>query len=177
MMDYVVDFANYAIIPAYFLYEAGQMVDGKWEYLLPEEWRWLAIAVILIVSVIYYGLDGMVSSDMYFVGFPVMWNAVAFYFYFIFDWTPWFCFGMIVFLAIAHFLPLKFIYPSRSTKFFVPNLVGTFLIIGASLGLMIAISLGGEEGWLRILSMVGMAYFWGVSLYFTFIDKDTRGVK
>jgi phosphatidylcholine synthase len=177
MMDYVVDFANYAIIPGYFIYEAGEMVNGKWEYILPEEWRWAAIAMLLIVSVLYYGMEGMVSTDMYFVGFPVMWNAVAFYLFFIFDWAPWVNFGWIVFLSIAHFLPLKFIYPSRSTKFLIPNIIGTVVIIGSNLGLLAAIALDGPQEWLRIGSIAGMVYFWGLSLYHTFLDPDTRGIK
>lgn len=177
LMDYVVDFANYAIIPGYFIYEAGKMVDGKWQYLLPEEYRGAAIALLLIVSVLYYGREEMVSSDMYFKGFPVMWNGVAFYLFFVFDWTPEVNFAWIVFLSIAHFLPLKFIYPSRSTKFRIPNLVATVVILGSNLGLLAALALGSPQEWLRVASIASMVYFWGISLYHTFFDPSTRGVQ
>ena len=63
MIDYVIDFAIYAIIPAYFIHEAP---------LLPEDFKLIGATIILLVSAIYYGLDGMVSNDYYFIGFPVM---------------------------------------------------------------------------------------------------------
>jgi len=73
-MDYVIDFATYAIIPAYFFYEAQ---------LVPDVWRLACTSAILLVSALYYGKQGMVSDDMYFIGFPVMWNMVVFYLVFV----------------------------------------------------------------------------------------------
>ena len=69
MMDYVIDFATYAIIPAYFFYET-ELVTANWK--LPLTF------LILLVSALYYGKVGMVSVDNYFMGFPVLWNMVIF---------------------------------------------------------------------------------------------------
>lgn len=80
MMDCIIDFSTYAIIPAYLL------------YLAPDFWpavpyiKEISIMAVLLVSTLYYGKEGMVSSDYYFVGFPVLWNWVAFYLYYIFSW-------------------------------------------------------------------------------------------
>jgi len=62
-IDYVIDFATYAIIPAYFFYEAN---------LVPEDYNLVLTFLILLVSAIYYGKKGMVSDDNYFIGFPVV---------------------------------------------------------------------------------------------------------
>ncbi|MEO1749134.1 MAG: hypothetical protein AAFR27_11065, partial [Pseudomonadota bacterium] len=59
-IDYVIDFATYAIIPAYLFYEAQ---------LAPPSVLLLSTFTILMVSAIYYGKEGMVSEDMQFVGF------------------------------------------------------------------------------------------------------------
>ena len=70
-IDNIIDFATYAIIPAYFFYMA-ELVDPVWNLPLT--------LLILFVSAIYYGKEGMVSKDYYFIGFPVMWNVVVFFF-------------------------------------------------------------------------------------------------
>lgn len=62
-IDMVIDFANYALIPAYFLYASG---------LIGAPWHGIAAGVILLASALYYGKDGMISEDYYFIGFPVM---------------------------------------------------------------------------------------------------------
>lgn len=106
-IDTVVDFATYAIIPAYFIYESGIMAAPL---------NGIAVAVILMVSAMYYGKDGMISDDFHFVGFPVMWNLVAFYLYFVLSLSPIANFIVIIVLGILHFVPIKFAYPSRATS-------------------------------------------------------------
>jgi phosphatidylcholine synthase len=108
LIDYVIDFANYAIIPAFFIYQSGLIEDPLLNA--------IAVGSILLVSAIYYGMDGMVSDDFFFVGFPVLWNLVMFYLFFVFDWPEWLNFSCILFLAVLHFVPIKFMYPSRATK-------------------------------------------------------------
>jgi len=81
-IDYVIDFTTYAVIPAYLLYSAtldGIPVDQGGQFLLPHSLRGLSASIILLVSTLYYGKRNMVSDDMYFIGFPVMWNLVAFF--------------------------------------------------------------------------------------------------
>ena len=117
-IDFVVDFANYAIIPAYFFYMAD---------LVPEAWNLPCTAIILLVSAIYYGKDGMVSHDMYFVGFPVLWNMVVFYLVFVFQASPIGNVLIILAFAIAHFIPIKFAYPSQASRFQKPTLIVSLL--------------------------------------------------
>jgi phosphatidylcholine synthase len=124
-IDYVIDFATYAIIPAYFFYSAE---------LVPQPWALYLTFLILLVSALYYGIDKMVSDDMYFIGFPVMWNMVVLFQYFIFDLSAWGNALLIVFFAILHFIPIKFAYPSRARRFKWLILANTVLFLLAVLG-------------------------------------------
>lgn len=117
-MDFVVDIATYAIIPAYFFHEAD---------LVAESWKLPCTALILLVSVIYYGKDGMVSGDNYFIGFPVLWNLVVFYLVFVFQASETTNLVLIVVFSILHFIPIKFAYPSRGARFRIPTLLFSVL--------------------------------------------------
>jgi len=120
-IDYVIDFASYAIIPAFFFYKSG---------LVPESWALYLTFLILLVSAIYYGISDMVSDDMHFVGFPVLWNMVVLYLYFIFELPPWGNAILVIFFAVMHFVPIKYAYPSQARKFrwFILGNTGIFLI-------------------------------------------------
>lgn len=156
-IDQVIDFATYALIPAYFFYMAG-LVDGQWK---------LGCAfLILLVSAIYYGKEGMVSDDMYFVGFPVMWNMVLFYMVFVFVFPAWANVAVIVVLAILHFIPIKFPYPSRAGHL-------KWLTLGVTLAflfsMLLTVFLYPERHailtWMAITTVV---YFGGVGVWVSF---------
>lgn len=119
-IDYVVDFATYAIIPAYFFYLA-ELVNPLWN--LPLTF------LILLVSVIYYGKEGMVSADFYFIGFPVMWNVVVFFLIFVFSLNAPGNAAIIIIFSILHFVPVKFAYPSRATRLKTLTIIFTGIIL------------------------------------------------
>lgn len=124
-IDYVIDFATYAIIPAYFFYQSQ---------LVPEPWSLYLSFLILLVSALYYGIDKMVSDDMHFIGFPVMWNMVVLFLYFIFNLSSLGNALLIIFFAILHFIPIKFAYPSRARRFKWLILGNTVFCLMAVLG-------------------------------------------
>lgn len=107
-IDQVIDFATYAIIPAYFLYQAD---------LVPESWRLICASVMLLAAALYYGKEGMISDDMHFIGFPVMWNVVIYFLFFVFHFPPVLNGLLVGFFAILHFIPLRYPYPSRMLEF------------------------------------------------------------
>ncbi len=165
MIDYVIDFATYAIIPAYFIYEAP---------LLPEEVKLLGAAIILLISAIYYGLDGMVSSDYYFIGFPVMWNMVAFYLLFVLNLPEWINFTLIFFFAVLHFIPIKFLYPSRTVKFRWLNLAASALFLISNIWIIAIYD--DKNTILSWLSIGSVGFFAWMAIYSTWIDEDTKGI-
>ncbi|MCB0569871.1 MAG: hypothetical protein KDC66_08925 [Phaeodactylibacter sp.] len=126
-IDFVIDFASYAIIPAYMIYASGLI--GGW-------WNLACALLILMVSAVYYGKEGMVSEDHYFVGFPVMWNMAAFYMLFVFQWGHWANVILVAALSILHFVPIKFAYPSRTLRWRWLSLGLTGAGILAALGIL-----------------------------------------
>jgi len=160
-IDYVIDFATYAIIPAYFFYEAE---------LVAANWRLPLTFLILMVSALYYGKKGMVSDDNYFVGFPVLWNMVVFYLVFVLSCSPLMNGLLIVFFAILHFVPIKFAYPSQASR-----LKG--ITIFASVIFLIALPLmvynyPENPFWLKMVLLLNLAYFGGIAAYDTLIHKE-----
>lgn len=160
-IDYVIDFANYAIIPAWFLYEAG---------LVPEAWRLPAVCLVLLVSALYYGKAGMVSEDLYFVGFPMLWNMAMYYLFFVVAAGPWVNLGLIVLLAVLHFVPIKFLYPSQTREFRGLNVAVSvlFFLVNAA----ILWFYPREMPWLQLISLVVVLYFGGMAVYETWWRKE-----
>ncbi|MCB9293626.1 MAG: CDP-alcohol phosphatidyltransferase family protein [Lewinellaceae bacterium] len=147
-IDFVIDFASYAIVPAYMIYESGLM-HGPWNL--------AATFLILLVSAVYYGKEGMVSDDYYFVGFPVMWNMAAFYMIFVFQWGHWGNVLLVAVLSILHFVPIKVAYPSRATHWRGPTLAVTAVTILV----LVAITYlyPDRNAWLTALAWGCLAYF------------------
>jgi len=182
-MDYVIDFATYAIIPAFIIYEATQSgipVEHGGVYLLPENLRMFSAALILIVSSLYYGKEGMVSRDMYFIGFPVLWNLVAFYLYYVTNLSPTGNFLMVLLFAILHFVPIKYLYPSRTKKFMKFNILNTVVFLGSNFALLVLIewkyNLPTALIAARVGSIFSLLYFGGMSVYHTWFDPDTKDI-
>lgn len=156
-IDYVIDFATYAIIPAYFFYQAN---------LVQESWNLPLSFLILMVSAIYYGKEGMVSDDYYFVGFPVMWNIVVFYLVFVFSLSEIGNAAIIVIFSILHFVPIKFAYPSRATRLrFVTITVTAFFLINTSLVVWFYPNV---PNWLKWAANACLAYYGILAISDTF---------
>ncbi len=160
MIDYVVDFATYAIIPAYFFYMTG---------IVEESWRLPLVALILLVSAVYYGKDGMVSEDMYFIGFPVLWNLVVYYLIFVFHLPNWANVALIIFFAILHFVPVKFAYPSQGTRFKWLNIGMTLVFIFSFF--MNVYSYPNAHFIFPILAVLCIFHFGFLAIYSTWFDK------
>jgi phosphatidylcholine synthase len=159
-LDHVIDFANYAIIPAYFFYQAN---------LVQESWNLPLSLLILMVSAIYYGKDGMVSDDYYFVGFPVMWNVLIFYLVFVFSLNEIGNAAGIVIFSILHFVPVKFAYPSRATrlKFVTVMVTAIFLIVAP----LIVWFDPDSPNWLKWMANACLVYYGILAIADTFRKK------
>jgi len=159
-IDYVIDFATYAIIPAYFFYMA--------ELVMPV-WNLPLTFLILLVSAIYYGKEGMVSDDYYFIGFPVLWNMVVFYLVFVLALPAWGNAAVIVFFAILHFLPIKFAYPSQATRLKSLTILASAIIL---LAMPLIVWFYPEvPSWLKWVAIGNLGYFGGLSAIDTFVKK------
>jgi len=158
-MDYIIDFATYAIIPAYFFHQAG-LVEAP--YNLP------CTILILLVSALYYSKEGMVTEDYYFLGFPVMWNTVVFYLFFVFDFSSLANILTVIFFAVLHFVPIKFVYPSRVKHFRRLTLAVTTILI---LDFAVILWYHPEKYfWLSLVAILSAVYFGLMAIYNTWLE-------
>lgn len=156
-IDYVVDFITYALIPAYFFFMAD---------LVPGVWGLFMSFLMLLVAAIYYGKTGMVSSDMHFVGFPVLWNLIVFILLFVVTLSPIGNMIVIIVFSILHFIPIKFAYPSRAIRF--KNLTLAVSFFSVLFGFWATWIYPQREGWLSGMILAGLAYYMGLALYETY---------
>lgn len=106
LLDLIIDYLTYVFIPAFALFKSGLM-DG---------WTgWVAIIVITFMSALYFADSRMKTKDNSFSGFPGCWNMVVLV---IFALEPnfWVSLALVTVLAIAMFLPLKFVHPVRTER-------------------------------------------------------------
>jgi phosphatidylcholine synthase len=116
LLDELVDYLNYVVVPCYLLVHA--------QLLPPQDALWLG-ALPLLASAYGFCQREAKTADYFFLGFPSYWNIVAFYLYVL--KTPlWLNAFMVIGLSVLVFVPIKYIYPSRSSRFRVQtNALGT----------------------------------------------------
>ena len=132
------------------------------------------------MSTLYYGKEGMVSNDYYFVGFPVLWNWVAFYLLYIFSWGPWMNVVFIWVCAVLHFVPIKVLYPSRAQTWKRTNLVFFFVLMFSCLISMLVVEeqLPSMQDYLtitRFLSASILVYFFAFGIASTVKERKELG--
>lgn len=106
LLDLIIDYLTYVFIPAFALFKSG---------LLPGWTGWIAIIVITFTSALYFSDTRMKTKDNSFSGFPGCWNMVVLVFFAV-NPNFWVMLAIIVVLAIAMFVPLKFVHPVRTER-------------------------------------------------------------
>ena len=101
ILDNIVDYLNYVFIPALMVY---------WFELVPSQFSLFAVALILIVSCYTFANTKLKTEDLFFSGFPAVWNIVIFYL-FVLDTSPLANFLAILFFSVMTFVPLKYLHP------------------------------------------------------------------
>ncbi|TYR35207.1 phosphatidylcholine/phosphatidylserine synthase [Mesorhizobium microcysteis] len=116
LLDNIIDYVTYVLIPAFALYQSGFMGEGL---------SFLSAAIIVVSSAIYYADTGMKTKENFFKGFPVVWNMVVFTLFVIAP-GEWVSFAIVVIAAILSFVPVSFLHPVRVQRLRPLNL-GVFL--------------------------------------------------
>ena len=119
LLDLIIDYLTYVFIPAFALFQSG---------LLPGWTGWVTIIVITFASAMYFCDGNMKTKDKSFHGFPGCWNMVALVMFAI-QPNFWIILTVVIVLAIAMFLPLKFVHPVRTNRWRFISLPITLLWI------------------------------------------------
>jgi len=151
-LDDIVDYLTYVVAPAFLLLRAG---------LLPAATGWPVAAAMLLSSA--YGFSRTVAKtpDHFFTGFPSYWNIVALYLY-VLGLDPAVNAAVLSVLAALVFVPIGYIYPSRTVAWRVPTVaLGT---IWAAVMVAIAWMLPGVSHPVAYASLVFPIYYLVLSL-------------
>ncbi|MGE0499804.1 MAG: phosphatidylcholine synthase [Rhizobiaceae bacterium] len=106
LLDNIIDYVTYVLIPAFALYQRGLMGEGL---------SFLSAAIIVVSSAIYYADTGMKTKENFFKGFPVVWNMVVFVL-FVIEPGEWISFAVVVIAGILTFVPISFVHPVRVVR-------------------------------------------------------------
>jgi phosphatidylcholine synthase len=102
-LDQVIDYITYVFVPVLALLNAG---------LLPGLAGLILAMAILLSSLFHFSDLGNKSEDHCFVGFPAIWNIVAFYL-FALALPFWAAALMIVACVLLTFVPMRWVHPMR----------------------------------------------------------------
>jgi phosphatidylcholine synthase len=124
-LDDLVDYLAYVFVPALIVWRALLVVD-PWTNVVP----W---AMLLSSG---YGFSHMKAktSDHFFTGFPSYWNIVVAYL-FVLQLSPDVNAVILLGLAVMVFVPIRYIYPSRTT--ILPRTTNVLAAVWGAMGIAI----------------------------------------
>ncbi len=155
-LDDIVDYLTYVFAPVVLLWKVGFLPAGP---------AGLVIASFpLLASCYQFCQVNAKTADHFFLGFPSYWNIVAFY-AIVFRLPPLAVALILVGCSLLVFVPIKYVYPSRT----VPLYSVTLALTGAwlLLYLIIVLRLPQPSPWLAYSSLLFAAYYVALSLYLT----------
>lgn len=169
VLDLVIDYLTYSVIPALLVYRFG---------MVPEGWGIPAAAWIMTTSLYCFGNREMKTHDNYFSGFPATWNMIVLCFFLLAS-GPWANLAVIAALGILTFVPLKFIHPFRVTTLRPLTLAMTAVWGGTTFWLVWASGPGGNPAGAApaaFWAFLGTSfYFLGVCAWRSAMDWKTAG--
>lgn len=103
-LDLVVDYVTYVFVPALALLQAGFL----------QGWIGLVLASLILLSSLFHFSDtDSKTEDHCFVGFPAIWNIVAFY-VFAFRIPVWATEALVLACVVLTFVPMRWAHPLRT---------------------------------------------------------------
>jgi phosphatidylcholine synthase len=162
-LDLVVDYVTYVFVPVLALQLGGYFVGA---------WGWLLAALILLSSLFHFIHLGNKSEDNCFVGFPAIWNIVAFYI-FAFAMPGWAVSGVVLVCIVLTFVPMRWLHPLRVARFRTLNIAMTLL--GALAAIWI-VATGFPAGYPAMVVLGAVALYGAVlSILWPLIGSDEEG--
>jgi phosphatidylcholine synthase len=110
-LDDIVDYLTFVFAPAYLVYHAR---------LAPESVALVVVTAMLLSSAYGFSQEAAKTSDYYFTGFPSYWNIVVFYLM-VLAAPPIVNAAVLIALAVLVFVPIAYVYPSRTPTLRAPT--------------------------------------------------------
>lgn len=161
LLDNIVDFTTYAFAPMVLLWAGGYLPSGAWGAV------WAIVPVL--ASTYQFSRADAKTEDHLFLGFPSYWNVVAFYVV-VLDLSVGVTVGLLAVLSMLVFVPIRYVYPSRTPTWWTANMVlaGLWLLLFA----LITWQFPAPAAALVWVSLGYVAYYVAVSLWLT--ARNTR---
>lgn len=102
-LDLVVDYVTYVFVPVLAMQLGGYLTGG---------WGALLSGLILLSALFHFCDNGNKADDHCFVGFPAIWNVVAFY-VFAFALAGWAVSLLVLIGVVGTFVPMRWLHPMR----------------------------------------------------------------
>ena len=152
-LDDIVDFLTYVFVPLVILWDQ-QLLGGASGL--------VAVGAVLIASGLGFSNLHAKTSDFFFTGWPSYWNLVAVY---LLAWHISRAATTVLLIALAGlvFVPLKYVYPSRTV-----TLMRTTLALGGIWGIQMLLMiwwLPDVPAWLLWTSPIFPVYYFALSLW------------
>jgi phosphatidylcholine synthase len=157
-LDDIVDYLTYAFAPMVLLWTGDYLPDGQLGAIVA--------ALPLLASTYQFCRTDAKTADHFFLGFPSYWNVVAFY-VIVLDIPPTPAALILVVCAVLVFVPIRYIYPSRTTVFRQLNLALTTLWF--AMYAVLLLQAPDPSPIFVALSLAYLVYYAGMSLYLTLI--------
>ncbi|MFI5314456.1 MAG: CDP-diacylglycerol O-phosphatidyltransferase [Myxococcota bacterium] len=148
-LDDICDYFTYVVLPACFLVAAGMLPHPLWA------------AVPVLASGYGFSQDKAKTDDYFFLGWPSYWNVAAMYLYLLGS-PPSVVLAWVLGLAAAIFVPIKYIYPSR-TRILRPLSLAV-LALWVLIFSWLAVRPDPSVTWLYVTLALGPGYYVGLSL-------------
>lgn len=152
LLDNILDYLNYVVVPALFLVEADIVPDG---------FRMFSACCILLTSAYQFTQTDAKTDDHHFKGFPSYWNVAVIYML-VMGLNPWVNFALLMIFSILVFVPVKYIYPSRNTYLHGFTLILTYLY--GIIGIWGVMQYPDVPKWTIWVSFIYIAYYVALSL-------------
>ena len=123
-LDDIVDYSTYVFVPVVLLWTGGYLPAGAGGAVLA--------AVPLLASSYQFCRTDAKTEDHFFLGFPSYWNVLAFY-VIVLGVSPGATAVLLLTCSVLVFVPIKYVYPSRTATARGRNLVlaGWWLVLYA----------------------------------------------
>jgi phosphatidylcholine synthase len=156
LLDNIVDYLTYAFTPMVLLWSAGYLGEGTSATVL-------AVIPLLASAYQFCRVDAK-TDDHLFLGFPSYWNIAAFY-VIVLDLQPVSVAIVLLVCAILVFVPIGYVYPSRTDLLRRLTLVLTTIWLASYAVLLVQLP-DPSPVWLAI-SLAYVVYYVALSLYLT----------
>jgi phosphatidylcholine synthase len=152
LLDNILDYLNYVIVPALFLVEAD---------VLPYSFRLVGACSILLTSAYQFTQTDAKTDDHHFKGFPSYWNVAALYML-LMNLPQWVNFGFLMLFNVMVFIPIKYIYPTRNTYLRRLTLGLTYLY--GAIGIWGLLLYPNQPKWVVWVSFIYIGYYLVLSI-------------